>query len=63
MYLIDDVDLVNAHLRGNPNLVDQTPDIIHRIVGSAVEFIDVEGSIFIKRDAGGTGIACFGLGR
>ena len=59
MYLVDDIDFVNAHLRGNSHLVNQASDVVDRIVGSTVKFIDVERSILIKGEAGGTGITCF----
>ena len=44
MHLIDDIDAVAADLRRDPHLVGQGADIVHRVVGGGVEFVDAVGT-------------------
>jgi len=41
MHLVDDVDAVLSHLRRDTHLFDQQPDILHGVIGSRIEFMDV----------------------
>ena len=47
VHLINDVDLVLSYLWRNTYLVYQVSNIIHRVIGSGIQFKDVEGKIFI----------------
>src|SRR5690554_6646489 len=47
MDLVDDVYLVLPDLWGDPNLIDQAADIVHRVVGCRIEFKNVEGIILV----------------
>lgn len=51
MYLIYNIDLVFARLRGIPYLVGQVPDIVDGVVGSRVELVNIDRSIVLKADA------------
>lgn len=53
MYLIYDIDLVFSCLRRETYLLYQRPDIIYRVVGRSIQFVDIEGTSFIE---GGTGM-------
>src|SRR5882762_7295072 len=44
MYLIDDIDLTLAFLRGKTHLLHQRPDIVHRIVAGGIELMDIQGT-------------------
>ncbi len=51
MNLVDDVDLVLPDLRWNPHLFHQTADVIHRVVGSSVQLVNVERGVVVEGTA------------
>jgi hypothetical protein len=51
MHLIDDVNAVASYLRRDPDLLGQGPDIIHRIVGGSIQFMDAVGAVLIEGKA------------
>ena len=57
--LVDDIHLVLSDLRRDPHLVDETADVIHRVVGSGVEFVDVERGVVVEGTARLAFVACF----
>jgi hypothetical protein len=59
MNFIDDIHLVISNLGWNPDLFNQVADIFHRIIGSGIQFMDVEGSGTVKRQAGLAFVAGF----
>jgi hypothetical protein len=59
MDLIDDVHTVLSDLRGDPHLVYQLPDIIYRIVGCRIQFVNGIRASLGKRNTGFTGSAGF----
>ena len=61
MDFIDDIHLVFSDLRRDPHLVDQVPDIIHRVVGGGIKLMDVERSGPVERQAGFAFVAGFYL--
>ena len=50
MHFIDDIHFVFAHLWRDPDLVNEGPDVIHRIIRSPIKLINIEGGIFIEGD-------------
>lgn len=61
--LVDDKDLVAAHLRGDAGLLHELLDLIDTIVGRGIELEDVEGAALLKSLAtlaGATGLAVVG---
>ena len=48
MHLINNIHLVFTNLRRDANLIDQIPDIIYRIIGSCIQFKNIESKIFIR---------------
>ena len=42
MNLIDDIDFVFPHLRGNPNLVNQVADVVNAVVRGSIELMNIE---------------------
>src|SRR5690606_2020531 len=59
--LIDDIDLIISLLWSIPYLIDQCTEIIYRVVGRCIEFVDIEGTVGIKCLAGIAGITGFGI--
>ena len=47
MHLVDNIDLILTNLWRNPNLIDQVPDIIHRIIRGSIKFEDIECKILV----------------
>jgi hypothetical protein len=62
VHLIDDEYFVLALLWLKPDLLYQGADMLHTVVGSRIEFHDVEGSISIKCFAAITRAAWFKIG-
>ncbi len=50
VYLVYDIDAVFANLGRDPDLVNKFADVIHRIVGSRIEFMNGIGTAFRKRN-------------
>ena len=48
---VNDIDFVMSHLRRDPHLVDQVPDVIDRVIRGSVEFVDIERRILIEGEA------------
>lgn len=46
--LVDDIDLVLADLRWDAHLVNQAADVVNRVVGGSVEFVDVERGVVVE---------------
>ena len=51
MNLVEDDDLILAQLGRNPYLVDDIADVIDRVVGRSIEFLDIDGALFIETAA------------
>jgi len=49
--LVDDVYLILSDLRGYAHLVDETADVLNRVVGSRVKLIDVERGVVVEGTA------------
>ena len=58
VHLVDDIDRILTYLRRNTHLVDQSADIIHRVVRSGIQFMDIERPLLVKRAAGFALVAC-----
>lgn len=54
--LIDDIHLVFAKLRRITHLLYQSPDVIHRIVGSCIKLVYIQRIAGIERNTGSTNI-------
>ena len=52
MHLVDDVHAVTANLRRYLDLVHQSLDVIHSVVGCGIEFADAVGAALRERQAG-----------
>ena len=48
MYLIDNIHLILTDLWRNPHLLYQLADIIYRIIGRGIQFMNVIGTLFIE---------------
>jgi len=59
MNFIHNINLVLTRLGGKPHLFHQGPDIVHRVIGSGIQFMDIKGRALIKGPAGSTFIASF----
>src|SRR5690348_11512454 len=59
MNLVNDINLEFSELRGKAHLLNQSADIIHRVVGSGIQFVNVQGSSFIEGSTGFTLSASF----
>jgi hypothetical protein len=55
--LIDDVNAVLADLGRYPHFIHQGTDVLHRIVGGGIKFVDIVGPVLSKGNAGFTFIA------
>ena len=51
MHLVDDEHFVLSDLRRNAHLFNEVADIVDRVVGSSVEFVNVERALFVEREA------------
>src|SRR5262249_34589281 len=60
--LIDDIDLELAGLRGEADLFDEGPDIVHGVIAGGIELVDIEGGAFVKGDTGGAVVAGLSIG-
>ena len=47
--LVDDKNLILAHLRRNASLLHQRLDVFHRVVGCCVELKDIQRALLIER--------------
>ena len=47
MHLIYNINFILSNLWGDTNLITQTSNIIHRVVGCGIQFKDIESKIFI----------------
>ena len=63
MNLINDIDLVFSGLRRYAHLFDQAANIIHRIVGRRIQFVNVERVAVLEALAGVANTACLALRR
>ena len=61
MHLVDDINAVPSYLRQNAHLVYQSPDVIHAIVGSGIQFMDIQRTPVIKRLARFTLVTRLGI--
>ena len=57
MHLINDEYLVSAVLGLEAHLFGESPDVFDGIIGSGIEFDDVEGSAFVEGLARGARVA------
>ena len=48
MHLVDDIDAVSADLRRNSHLIGQVADIVHRVVGGGIKFVDIEAASLVE---------------
>ena len=48
MNLIDDEDLIFSDCRRDTHLVDQRTDIVDRVVGGSIQFMNIIGTLFIE---------------
>ena len=48
MNLVNDVDLILSDLWGDSHLIDQTTDVFNGVVGSSVQFVDVERGVVVE---------------
>jgi hypothetical protein len=48
VYLVNDEYLVLSLLRLKADLFDERPDVINAVIGSSVEFHDIEGGVFAE---------------
>ena len=48
MHLVDNIDGVLAYLRRYSHLVNQRTDILDRVIGSGIEFVDIERPLLIE---------------
>ena len=62
MHFIDDEYFIGSLLRLKPYLIRQISNVFDRIIGSRVQFNDIEGLLFGKRFTGSTGPASFPIG-
>ena len=62
MYLVNDVDFVFAYLWRDAYLFYQLADVVHRVVGSGIQFVYVVRTVFVEGRAGFTFVACFSVG-
>ena len=46
--LVDDIHLVVADLRWDAHLVNKAADVVNRVVGSGIEFVDVERGVVVE---------------
>ena len=58
VYLVDDKHLILSELRWDARLLHQCLDMLHTVVRGRVEFEDVEGALFVERQATLTLVAC-----
>ena len=58
VHLIDDIDGVLAYLRRDTNLVDKRTDVLHRVVRSGIEFMNIKRPLLIERLATLALVAC-----
>jgi hypothetical protein len=42
MHLINNIDAVFPNLRGNPDLVNDIPDLIYPIIGGSIQLMDIK---------------------
>ena len=63
MHLINDINTVTSNLWWNPYLVDQVTDIINRVIGCGIQFVDIVTSVVIKCHTRFTLVTGFGIGR
>ncbi len=49
VHLVDDKHLILTDLRWDGHLLDKIADIVDRVVGGAIELIDVVGTLFVER--------------
>ena len=61
VHLVNDIDLVFSHLWRYAHLISQRTDIIHRVIGSRIQFVDIIGALLVKSLARLTLIARFVL--
>ena len=52
MHLVDDVNAVLPHLGWDTHLIDEQPDIIHRVVTGSIKLMNVERTVIVERFAG-----------
>ena len=62
MNLVDDEHFVFSYLRRNLHLLNQITNILDRIVGGCVQFMDVVRPVFIEGDTTFTRIASIPIG-
>ena len=61
MYFIDNVCLIFTDLWRDTHLLHQLADIVHRIIGSSIQFMDIVRPLFIKSHTRLTLIASFAI--
>jgi hypothetical protein len=44
MHLINDINAVFSYLGQDTHFIDETPDIVHRVVGGSIEFMNIKGA-------------------
>ncbi len=52
MHLVDYIDAVFSHLRGNSHLVHQVLDVLNTVVGGGIKLVDAVGTAFSEGFAG-----------
>ena len=62
MHLIDNKDLVFSDRRRNAHLVDQGTDVIDRVVGGGIEFMDIIRTLLVEGLAGFAFVTGFPVG-
>ncbi|OAV67832.1 hypothetical protein Barb6XT_01301 [Bacteroidales bacterium Barb6XT] len=63
VHLINDKDLIPADGRRNAHLLNERADVLHRIVGSRIQFMYIIGTLLVESRAGFAGVAGFALRR
>ena len=61
MDLINNIYTVFPNLWRDPYLFSQVPDVVNRVIGCRIQFMDIKSPGFIKGSAGFTGIAGLGI--
>ena len=48
MHLVDDENLVAAHLWRHAHLFDERADVLHGVVGGGIQFVNIETALLLK---------------
>ena len=62
MHLVDNKDLIFSDRRRNTHLVDQGTDVVNRVIGGGIEFMDIIGTLFVESLAGFAFVTGFPVG-